>query len=488
MITSIIKQFTTEESAAFKAYLRSKNKRKDIKNILLYELLRKETPLKNIDTLLYGKSNRNAYHALSKRLQDSLIDFIATRSFQTEASEDMQVFKWILTARILYEQNLSQPAQKILAKATKKARELDLYTALLESYHTQLQYSHLHPDINLNHLTQEAKQCQENVFKQENLNMAIAHLKQRLSFSSELLKHPIHHTVTKTLKEFNIKIDTELTFKSLYQLLEIINTAAHLDHNYKDALPFIKSTYDNIISKDHNTAKHRFYNIQILYIMANTFFRLRNFKKANFYLDKMEYEMLAERNKYYQRFLASYLLLKSLIHNYAGNAQTAIELLSAEKSKVVKNDPDILLALTVYYIQQEEFKLALSTLNRLKHTASWYENLLGKDWVIKKELVTLIIYYELEFIELVQSHLRRFRRAYKSIIVAEPRVKNFISVLSQLYKNPNVVGEERFRESVKTQFTTTALEDEDIFMISFFAWIKAKLNRTPLYQTTLELL
>jgi hypothetical protein len=488
VITSIIKQFTPEESTTFKAYLRSKNKRKDIKNILLYDLLRKETPLKNIDRLLYGKPNRNAYYALSKRLQDNLIDYIATRSFQTEASEDMQVFKWILTARIFYEQNLSKPAQKILAKATKKARELDLYTALLESYHTQLQYSHLHPEINLNLLTQEARQCQEDFLKQENLNMAIAHLKRRLDFSSHLLKQPIHRILTQTLQEFNIQTDTGLTFKSLYQLLEIINTAAHLDHNYKKALPFIQSTYDIILSKNHNATKYRFYNIQILYIMANTFFRLRNSKKAMHYLNKMESEMLAEREKYRQRFLAPYLLIKSLIINYDGNAQEAIELLCTHKSKGVKNNPDLLLALTVYYTQQEEYKKALSTINKLKHSANWYENILGKDWVIKKELITLIIYYELEFIDLVQSQIRRFNRTYKSIIATEPRVKNFITVLTQLHKNPELVGEERFRESVKTQFTTIALEDEDIFMISFFAWIKAKLNRKPLYKTTLELL
>jgi len=103
-ISNIILSFSTEESSAFKSYLRVKNKRLDSKNIELYTLLRKETPITTIDTILYGKPNRNAYHALSKRLQDSLIDFIATRSFETETSEDMQVYKWILAARILYEQ------------------------------------------------------------------------------------------------------------------------------------------------------------------------------------------------------------------------------------------------------------------------------------------------------------------------------------------------------------------------------------------------
>ena len=130
-ISNIILSFSTEESSAFKNYLRSKNKRLDSKNIDLYTLIRKETPVSEIDTILYNKPNRNAYHALSKRLQDSLIDFIATQSFETETSEDMQVYKWILAARIFYEQNQYKPAKKLLSKAIKKAQELDLYLSLI---------------------------------------------------------------------------------------------------------------------------------------------------------------------------------------------------------------------------------------------------------------------------------------------------------------------------------------------------------------------
>ncbi|WP_405202821.1 hypothetical protein [Dokdonia sp. LLG6352-1] len=48
--------------------------------------------------------------------------------------------------------------------------------------------------------------------------------------------------------------------------------------------------------------------------------------------------------------------------------------------------------------------------------------------------------------------------------------------------------ESRFRESVKNNFTTSTLKEEDIFMVSFFAWIKSKLDNTPLYDTTLHLL
>lgn len=489
-ISLITQQFSTEESSLFKAYLRSKNKRSDTKNLELYSLLRKGTSLNNIDRLLYGKPNRNAYHALSKRLQDSLIDFIATRSFETETSEDMQVFKWILAARILYEQGLSKPAQKLLKKVTKRAQELDLYTALIESYHTQLQYSHLHPDIDLNLLTCKAQENQRRFIQQENLNMAYAHMKRVLIFDEQLLKKGIQQTVEEILENFHIKLDEHFTFKSLYQLLEVINTAAGLDHNFGEAIPFITATYKLIRTKTSSLERLRFYHIQVLYFMANAQFRVRNFEKARSYLDQMELEMQAERGKYESRFRENLLLINSFVLNYTGKASLAIKGIESHVTSLKKQkvNPDLTLALVVFLTQQEEFKKASTTLNTLRHTDSWYEERLGIDWMIKKELLTLIIYYELEYIDLIQSHLRRFKRKYASIIKTEARLESFIKVYSQLFNDPTILKESRFRESVKTLFATQNLNKEDIFMLSFYAWIKAKLNNTPLYETTLALL
>lgn len=485
-----IHQFSQEESTAFRFYLRAKNKRSDVRNIELYNLIRKKTPLDNIDTVLYGKPNRNAYHALSKRLQDSLIDFIAARNFATETSEDMQVFKWILVARVLYEQNLPKAARKLLLKASKKARELDLYSALIESEHTQIQYSHLHPEIDLNALTRSAQENHKRFLQQEKLNVAYAHIKRALIFDEKLLTTGIQKTVQDILDRYEIQLEDSFTFKSLYQLLEILNTAAHLDHNFSKALPFISSIYGLIVQKKSPKEKQRFYHIQVLYFMANTHFRVRNFEQALHYINLMKEEMQFQKGKWESRFRESLLLIHSFVLNYSGNAITAIinmeQYISSNKKQVL--DSDVLLALTVFHTQQELYKNALSTLNLLKHTNTWYQERHGLDWVLKKDLTALIIYYELEYLDLVTSHLRSFKRSYKAIIKTEPRLQRFIATFTKMFIDPNVIQEDSFRQNVKSTFTKDSLKDEDIFMLSFFAWIKAKLNQTPLYLTTLELL
>lgn len=489
-IYAIVSNFTPEESATFKTYLRSKNKRKDTKNLTFYDLLRKGTSLKDIDTLLYGKPNRNAYHALSKRLQDSLIDFIATRSFETETSDDMRVLKYILTARIFYEQGHIKPAKNLLDKATKKAQELELYPALTECYHTQIQYNHLHPEIDLNALTESAQKNLRRYLQQEKLNMAYAQIKRALIFNEQLLNKGIQETVEGILFQNQIKIDETFTFKSLFQLLEIINSAASLDHNFSEALPYINGVYHLIRQKATLVARQRFYHIQVLYFMANAHFRVRDFEQATTYLTLMEGELIADKGRWESRFRESYLLIHSFTLNYTGQNITAIAALKSHH-KAVKNhkkSPDITLALVVFLIQQESFREALTTMNTLKHTNQWYEQLLGKDWIIKKELLTLIVYYELEYIDLTHSLLRSFKRKYTSIIKSESRLEGFLKVFTKIASDPNCIGDDRFRESVKKQFTSTSLKNEDLFMLSFFAWIKATLAKTPLYETTLALL
>lgn len=488
-ISTLILSFSPEESSAFKNYLRSKNKRLDSKNIDLYTLLRKETPIATIDTILYGKPNRNAYHALSKRLQDSLIDFIATRSFETETSDDMQVYKWILTARILYEKELYKPAKKLLLKTIKKAQQLDLYTALVEIYHTQLQYNSLDPETPLQELTEAAQENMRRFMQQERLNMAYAHIKSKLSFDEQLLKTDIQTMIEETLAIFDIEVDRHFTFKSLHQLLEIINRAAHLDHNFAEALPFITKTYQLVKAKNTIATKHRFYHIQILYVMANAHFRVRDFSKSQEYLAQMFKEITAERGKFKTRFFQNYLLISSFVLNYIGKGpQAIIEIEQYIKThKKTALDPDVVLALIVFKTQQEEYKKALTTVNTLRHTDTWYEERMGIDWLIKKELLTLIIYKELEYIDLVHATLRRFRRKYSGIIKTEPKLEAFVKVFTQIFNNPSVVDEDRFRESVKNLFASSD-QQEDILMLSFFAWIKSKLDKKPLYETTLSLL
>ena len=132
-----------EEQQRFISYLEQKNKRKDAKNIQLFKLLLKnDISSSSIIKTLYKGSKSNAYHALRKRLYQSIIDFTANTSLEEENSVNMQAIKLILAARTFLLHKHYKVAYKTLDKAEKIAQEHYLFSILNEIYHTQIQNRH----------------------------------------------------------------------------------------------------------------------------------------------------------------------------------------------------------------------------------------------------------------------------------------------------------------------------------------------------------
>ena len=486
---SIINSLSTQEKRAFKRYLDQKNKRKDTKNKALFELLCQDTPLTAIDTILYKTPNRNAYHALSKRVQDNLIDFIAERSINTDISEDTKVYKYVIAARALYQKNIPKKALSLLQKAINKGKELELYTVVSEAYHTLTQYCHLHPEISLKKTIDQTLKNQEYLANQERINLACALIKQDLTYHPNTIQQDLKKSIENTFKQLNIAITTKLSFKSLYQLLEIIDKAAHIKHNYNDALPYFKKLYEQINTNTTKQSKNKRYHLEVLYLMANAHLRNRAYNTAQEYLNKINLLIKDETHKH-PELIQKITLISCLLLNYSGKAQQAITSIENYVSslKKEKTSPNIILALTLCYIQQETFKKALTTVNKLQHSIDYYQEHQGLDWVIKKELIILIIYLELGYVDLTTSKLRSFKRKFNNVLATELRLQHFLNAFQKIFNNPDITKSPRFRESIKSNFNSQDLQKEDLLILSFWGWLKSKINNTPLYSTTLDIL
>ncbi|MBF4984951.1 hypothetical protein FNJ87_11600, partial [Nonlabens mediterrranea] len=150
----LINTMTSEERLAFYAFAKARNRRSDVKNIKLFQLIENGVTT-NLANRLYGKENQNALYALTKRLRDNLIDFTASHGLETESDEEMQLLKSLLASRIFFEKGLHELGFKILKKAIQKARKLELYALLNEMYHTLLQHAHKNPSVQLDLVVEE---------------------------------------------------------------------------------------------------------------------------------------------------------------------------------------------------------------------------------------------------------------------------------------------------------------------------------------------
>ncbi|AUC83587.1 hypothetical protein [Lacinutrix sp. Bg11-31] len=492
-LNEIISTFSKDEKLLFVNYLEKKNKRSDTKNIALFKLLAKnELGSKAVFLKLYNKTQKDAYHALRKRLHLSIIDFIANTSLEEENSIDMQLIKHILASRTFLARKQYKVAYKILDKAEVIASEHLLFPILNEIYHTKIQYAYANPSIEIDSVIEKFKINQKNYFLEDQLNIVYAKIRQIIAQDHhERNSLDFENLLENTFKDYNISLNDSMSFKSLYQLITIVSLSAFVSKDYYKIEPFLVKTYQKL-KQYKSKEKQLYYHIQVLYLVANTFFRNKKFTESIEYLELMQAHMLKQNKKHNSAFKLKHNLLLALNLNYSNQQTEAITLLETlllKKHKDIETVLDISLSLAMYYIQAQDYKKAHTLFKSFYHTDNYYETKTGKEWVIKKNLVEIILHIELENIDLVDSRLLSFKRNYSSYLksINQKRVIIYLQFIEAYYKNPESIKTESFINKIEHAFVWVEAKREDIFVMSYFAWLKSKMENRSLYTVTLEL-
>lgn len=480
-LKQLIHIFSEEERKQFLVYLKKKNRRGDTKNVQLFQLIA-QGKTNDIDRKLYGKPNRNAYHALSKRLQDALIDFVATQSFAGETSEELAILKLLLASRIFFEQKQYKIAFKTLARAENQAMEYDIYAILNEIYHTKIQYAHLHPTLELTQCIEASQKNLASFLQEQQMNNVYATIKNKIQKEPNL---PINTIIEDAFKHFNSNIDKTLTYKSLFQLMNVTVTAANLQHNYYEIVPFMNRLFSIVSEKKELINKHLYYHLEISLLMAGMHFRNKNFSTSTSILKSMLNDLKLQNGKYISLFKERHIVLKSLNLLYTGKVSDALNSLHSFQ----KYSLSISMTKLLCYFQQGHFKEAYSLFKTFNHSDAWYEKKMGWVWVIKKSIIEILILIELDKLDLVLLRLQSFKKRFSKKLntQGESRTLTFVQLISLFYENPKMVTTPSFSKKVEHSFDWIGREKEDIFVMSFYAWLKAKMENRNLYEVTLEL-
>ncbi len=480
-LISILGTLTNDEKQEFLLQQKRKNRRTDVKNEKLFKLI-DAGKTDDLDVRLYGKSARNSFHALCKRLQDNLIDFVASKSFAGETSEELEILKLLLASRIFFEKKQYKIAFKTLGKAEKMALPLDLYSILNEIYHTKIQYAHLNGKWELKEIIEASEKNMDLYWQDFRLNRAYAVIKSELKRANDT---SVQEIIQNTFLDFQIEINEALTYKSLFQLMEITAAAAKLERDYYSISPFMLKLYDIVNKKSSMKDKHRYYHLSILNLLAITQFRNKKFGASMKFTTEMEMEMQKGSKAHYKRFEEKLIILKALNYNYTGLHEEAISLLTNFR----KASLDMKLLSIMCLFQQNRFSEAYQIFKDLSHSDAWYEKKMGWAWVVKKNLTEILLLTELDKLDLVLIRLRQFKRKFSKQLQhkGEQRVLTFVKLVSRYYANPGYVITQEFKDEVENSFEWLSREQEDIFVMSFFAWLKAKMEKRNLYEVTLEL-
>src|SRR6201996_159604 len=214
-IQELINLLNNTDKKHFKQFLQRKNKRADVKNLQLFNLIETDD-INGLNKLYKSEKNNDAYHALRKRLQDNLLLFLSQKTFESN-TDTYDALRLVVVGRFLLENDVIKTAFKCLDKAERLAEHLEQFNLLNELLLLKLQYAHLQGAENLEIVTARFLQNQSHMQREAKLNMAYAFLRQELQ-EIQLKGKIVDLTalMLMTIRKYKISLQDLMTHKSIY--------------------------------------------------------------------------------------------------------------------------------------------------------------------------------------------------------------------------------------------------------------------------------
>ena len=139
--------------------------------------------------------------------------------------------------------------------------------------------------------------------------------------------------------------------------------------------------------------------------------------------------------------------------------------------------------------QQNELRECQRTLSKFTHTDAWYEKHLGIEWTLHKLTMEILLNIDLENYDYAESRLTSLLRKYKHFLNQEDQqqARPFLMLVQTILRDPTIIATGKFHQQVEQSITWKREGEEDVFRMNFYAWLKSKIERLGLYETTLEL-
>lgn len=488
VLEELIEVMSAKEAEGFVQFLKKKNKRSDVRNIDLFHIYYKSKK----DTIR-EELNTNAYNVLKKRVADALIEYLANTTIEEESNAEIGIIKLLLLSRKLFLHSKYKSAFRLLKRAEKQATSIAHFSLLNEIYHTSIQYSHHEYSDSQEDIFKKFEENQDSFQQQERLNLVYAKIKKSyLNQKGQGDGIDINKLINESFTAYGISEKDGINFKSLYQIASIIDIAGTQTKDYHSVKPFFESKIEELRDGEGDTEKFILYQIDMLYALANIYFRKKDFNKSEYYLEQMRIQMARFDGKYQQQRLAQYGTLLALNLNYSGKYMEAEGLLMhilSDKSHKKENLANTVLTLTMIKFQQGKLKEAKQLLGDLKETDNWYLKHSGLEWLLNKKMLEILLFMEISEVTLVESLITSFSRKYISYFKENKNLQalQFLKLIKKHFQQPDQSTSKEFKNLVDRTLKFKKTQQEDIFMMSFYAWLKSKMEERNVYEVTLEL-
>ncbi len=498
-IQQIVNTFSIEETKDFRLFVQRKKLKGKRKDLLLFDIFLEQKNLAKEDILqaLYDSESanaKNAYHTIRKRLLKEINDFLYLKRSDIDQSKSGEVNKSLILVEHLLDHQLVKLAWKHLIKAEKLASEREFNQQLVWIYDLQIKnFDASYSENSLNEIVALRLAANARFQEDESLKIIGSLVKQELD--QIILKGDdidLQSITDALIKQFELENALFKRPKLLFNFVFLTRTIMLGRKDYSSFEGFLLNSYKRLSRSDFFT-KNNADHIKILYVVAHTLYRNKKFDIAIEYLEKILADLDTATKGTYKRFYPKYLLLYSACENMKGNLDFSIELLSETVQISYLEKSDYLngsLNLAVYYFEKEEYKAANQTLINIGKTDLWLEKNMGKEWRLKKHIIEAIFQFELGNPDLAFDRIISIERGFTALLKTRKynKVAVFLSLIKQYLNEPLIVKTESFFEKVEGSFDWVGAEFEDLQEMSYYAWLKSKMQSRKFYEVLLELM
>ena len=496
-LQQIIHSFSENEQKEFRQFIqrnRFKNSRIDLDLFNLFTIDRTYGKSEILD-LLYGKSvDRNAYHSVRKRLVKHLNDFIYIRQIHNDESLESEISKSLILVRHLFNNNLDKLAWKHLKKSEKIADKSELNQQLQLIY--ELQIEHFDAErvkCSLKELVKKRKHVADLAQEDENLKIIGSFVRQELEkVKIQAIDLDLERILDLLLNTFDMQDSLFRRPKLRYNFVLIARGIILANKEFYSFEEYVISNYDKIAKSGYFDSRPT-NRLTILYIVSHTLYRNKKFIEAINYLEEMNSYLAQVSKVVFNRFNVKYHLLLAACENFKGDIPRSIEILEKLNGfKFVQKEDEFnsQLNLSIYYFQLEKYREANQVLIRMGRTDNWFEKNMGVEWRIKKNMIEVIYQYELGRHEIALDRIISLERIHKDFFKTKKynRIAVFLGLVKRIIKDPQIVSSSEFLARVESSFDWVEIEQEDLQAMSYYAWLKSKMNNQNFYSVLREII
>ncbi len=495
-LKSVVGSLNEEECKEFRVFAqrqRNKEKRKDLE---LFDIIVETPEMKPRDIIyqLYDEENREAYNMLRKRLIRQLTDFIMLKRMDDDETAASKVMGMLSLSQHLFTRDLPKIGWSYLLKAEKMAVKAELFDLLDNVYNLQIEQWHPEyaPEIDqiVDRQVNSGKKAEEDI----QVNILATRIRSLLHrYKIGQLDGELRVHIDRMFSEGEIGNTFSKRPKHLLKILSIIRVGILADKEFYRFEPLIIEQYQKILKADGFDKRNLSVKVELLYMIAHVLYRNRKFKVCLEYLEDLKKAIESQLKSFRDKFYPRYVLLYASAKSYLGFNNESIGLIqsyleSDEKRISINYQLDLRLNLAVYYFQNEEYYKANRVLMDIHHSDKWCAKKMGREWVLRKNLVDVINQFERENYEIALSRMKSIERTFSDLL-ARPmysRVKTFLGLIKHMINYPEQISTPEFFEKVDAKIERLPTDREDLLAMAFYCWMKSKMQKEPYYKVLVE--